>query len=160
MCFLMRGKRVSLLRSSTGTTKHLFETLSTPPNTHWPSTACPRLYFRRPIFDSSISTTMPGPPICILCWNELKRTTSLQKLFQSTPVPLPKIMLSLIMRSRETFLSHINTNCKICHNDNCDFSKNVPFRRERLKSHFPAFLWASLYFRRHLKKFFSLFILY
>ncbi|KAI9091453.1 hypothetical protein DFS34DRAFT_569356, partial [Phlyctochytrium arcticum] len=37
---------------------------SIPPKTHCPSTRLPRLYLRFPTFDSSISTILPGPPIC------------------------------------------------------------------------------------------------
>ena len=61
------------------TTKHLFDPLSIPPNTHWPSTLCPLLYLRLPNFDSSTSTIFPGPPIGPLSFSSTRRHTSLAK---------------------------------------------------------------------------------
>ena len=81
---LITGMRVSLDRFGTGMRNDRLDSRSTPPNTHWPSTRFPRLYFPRkpwemwlslrrttvqlvylrlPNLDSSISTTIPGPPI-------------------------------------------------------------------------------------------------
>lgn len=54
--------RVAWLRSGTTSRKMLLVSRWTPPKTHWPERARPRLYLRRPNFASSISTTVFGPP--------------------------------------------------------------------------------------------------
>ena len=56
----MIGKSVASLLSSTATKKHLLESSSIPPNTHCPSTLCPRWYFHFPTLLSSIWTTFPS----------------------------------------------------------------------------------------------------
>jgi len=60
----MFALRVSALRSCTLTANmHLSGLISTPPTTQTPSTQCPRLYFRLPNLESSISTMIPSLPI-------------------------------------------------------------------------------------------------
>ena len=74
--------RVCAERSVTVVKKHLggLESLSTPPKTQQPSTRLPRLYFLLPNLLSSISTTLPGPPIGSDCCSSTTEQTSRQKL--------------------------------------------------------------------------------
>jgi len=53
-------------RDSTGMRKHRQDIRSISLKIHWPSTPWPRWYFRHPIFDSSITTTLPIPPVIII----------------------------------------------------------------------------------------------
>ena len=81
-CWMLEST-VCLLLSGTTVIKALGVPLSIPPNTLCPSTERPRLYLRFPNFDSSISTTFPGPPIVIGCARKYSAQTSLKKLNQS-----------------------------------------------------------------------------
>ena len=59
---LIKGIRVAESRFGTSIRKISFVSRQMPPNTHLPSTKRPRLYFRRPNFDSSISTNPLAAP--------------------------------------------------------------------------------------------------
>ena len=59
---------------------------SIPPNTQCPSCHRPRLYFLRPNLDSSISSSIPSPPITIGFCSRYWAQTSRIKLYQSTAV--------------------------------------------------------------------------
>ena len=80
------GMRVAASRCVTSTRKAFPLTLSIPPKTQCPSCQRPRLYFLLPNFDSSISTSTPGPPIMTGCLWRYSAHTSLIKLYQSTAV--------------------------------------------------------------------------
>lgn len=61
--YLIIGKSLASLLSSTATTKHFFESSSIPPNTHCPSTLFPQWNSHFSTLLSSICTTFPSPPI-------------------------------------------------------------------------------------------------
>lgn len=115
-----------------------------PPNTQCPSTSRPLLYFLLPNFDSSISTSIPGPPICTGWSMKYWAHTSLTKLNQSTAVAveiyiykcvctfnvichwLSLTPTSFIMSPSDVFVDH---KCKIrtiVHSESCYWKKSCP----------------------------------
>ena len=93
--FLIRERRVAESRDGTGTRKDRPEPRSKPPKTQKPSTHRPLLYFRCPIFASSISTTTPSPPKTSDRCSIQNWQTSRQNELQSTT------LFSLMDNSRE-----------------------------------------------------------
>ena len=73
---LISGRRVAASRRSTGTTKHLLVLRSMPPKHHCFSVTLPLLYLVRSV--SSISTTLPGPPIFKGCLRKCSVQTFLK----------------------------------------------------------------------------------
>lgn len=126
--FLMRARSVSSSLDATGSMKILLLLcFSLPPNTHWPACIRPRWYLRFPNFASSISTSMPGPPVGVLTLMRCSSHTSLAKLHQSTQ-DLDEMLSSCSMTSWETFLVHQYVNFNSSAMDKLLFSNQECFR--------------------------------
>ena len=67
---LIIDTRVLAVRSATHLKKHSLVSLCIPPKTQTPSTLLPLWNFLFPNLDSSISTTLPGPSICRLYYQD------------------------------------------------------------------------------------------
>src|ERR1700744_2550660 len=130
--------------------KQMPVSLSTPPNTHLPSTRFPRLYFLFPNLDSSISTVRPGPPkgsaLCTIPSN----VTSRQNDDQSTTVAVETSTNEAIWFNC-TLFSQRSMKPSICHSFKWLPSKKVQCRYDCLALHFFAAFLSFLILPLHLQ---------